>query len=127
MFCKNCGNEINEKAVVCIHCGCAVEQEVENKQINTEERKLSILSIIGFCVAVVFAFVPGWFGLFGEVGAFVVSIIGVNQAKKNNLKLKGLGIAGIAISAVCFVLIIIGLIYTLILLETLSGAYAAIG
>ena len=24
MFCKNCGNEINNKAVVCVHCGVAV-------------------------------------------------------------------------------------------------------
>ncbi|MBQ8848071.1 MAG: TM2 domain-containing protein [Candidatus Gastranaerophilales bacterium] len=23
MFCKNCGKEIDDKAVVCIHCGCA--------------------------------------------------------------------------------------------------------
>lgn len=25
MFCKNCGAEINDKAVVCVKCGCAVE------------------------------------------------------------------------------------------------------
>ena len=23
MFCKNCGKEIDDKAIVCIHCGCA--------------------------------------------------------------------------------------------------------
>ena len=24
MFCSNCGKKIDDKAVVCIHCGCAV-------------------------------------------------------------------------------------------------------
>lgn len=26
MFCSNCGAEINDKAVVCVKCGCAVNQ-----------------------------------------------------------------------------------------------------
>lgn len=25
MFCSKCGKEINDDAVVCVHCGCAVE------------------------------------------------------------------------------------------------------
>lgn len=25
MFCSHCGKEIDDKAVVCIHCGCAVK------------------------------------------------------------------------------------------------------
>ena len=31
MFCSKCGKEINEEAVVCVHCGCAVE----NKRVST--------------------------------------------------------------------------------------------
>ena len=31
MFCSKCGKEINEEAVVCIHCGCAVE----NNKVST--------------------------------------------------------------------------------------------
>lgn len=23
MFCKNCGKEVDDKAVICVHCGCA--------------------------------------------------------------------------------------------------------
>lgn len=29
MFCKNCGNEINEKAIICPKCGCAIEEETQ--------------------------------------------------------------------------------------------------
>ncbi|MBR3790704.1 MAG: zinc-ribbon domain-containing protein, partial [Clostridia bacterium] len=25
MFCKKCGKEINDEAVVCVHCGCRVK------------------------------------------------------------------------------------------------------
>ena len=25
MYCNNCGKEVNDKAVVCINCGCAIE------------------------------------------------------------------------------------------------------
>ena len=27
MFCSKCGKEINDEAVVCVHCGCAVENK----------------------------------------------------------------------------------------------------
>lgn len=27
MFCSNCGKEIDDKAVVCIHCGCATNNQ----------------------------------------------------------------------------------------------------
>ncbi len=27
MFCYNCGKEVNDKAVVCVHCGCAIKQD----------------------------------------------------------------------------------------------------
>lgn len=33
MFCQNCGNEINDNAVVCIHCGCAVPSNTETKSM----------------------------------------------------------------------------------------------
>ena len=32
MFCWNCGKEIDEKAVVCIHCGVAVREERKEPQ-----------------------------------------------------------------------------------------------
>lgn len=34
MYCKECGKEINDNAVVCIHCGCAVSDNYRNGQNN---------------------------------------------------------------------------------------------
>lgn len=31
MFCSNCGKEIDDKAVICIHCGCATKNQPEQK------------------------------------------------------------------------------------------------
>ena len=31
-YCRECGKEINENAVICIHCGCQVK---EVKNVNT--------------------------------------------------------------------------------------------
>ena len=37
MFCKNCGAEINDNAVVCVKCGCAVnESHLQQKSENKE-------------------------------------------------------------------------------------------
>lgn len=35
MYCRNCGKEIDDKAVICIHCGCAV-MENQTPQMNPE-------------------------------------------------------------------------------------------
>lgn len=34
MFCKECGSELNDKAVVCIKCGCAVNQNNSIPNVN---------------------------------------------------------------------------------------------
>lgn len=34
MFCSNCGKEIDDKAVVCIHCGCATQNAVQQQKTN---------------------------------------------------------------------------------------------
>ena len=35
-YCRECGKEINENAVICIHCGCQVK---EVKNVNTRNNK----------------------------------------------------------------------------------------
>lgn len=34
MFCSKCGKEIHDEAVICVHCGCAVE----NKSVTEGEK-----------------------------------------------------------------------------------------
>lgn len=32
MYCSNCGKEIDDKAVVCVHCGCATNNSINKPQ-----------------------------------------------------------------------------------------------
>lgn len=34
MFCRHCGKEINDNAVVCVHCGCAVSEKYDKIDPN---------------------------------------------------------------------------------------------
>lgn len=34
MFCQNCGKEIDDKAVVCVHCGCATNNTLSTSTEN---------------------------------------------------------------------------------------------
>jgi len=112
MFCKICGKEVNEKAVICPHCGsCIGEIEIAYNKA-TSERKVNILCIIGFVLSLVSLLIA----LFGivAIASLVLSIIGVVQTNKNGERLKGLGIAGIIVSAG-------SLIYTIVVMTLLLG------
>ena len=39
MFCSHCGNEVNNDAVVCIHCGCSIASQktsLKNENISNQ-------------------------------------------------------------------------------------------
>ncbi len=46
MFCSRCGKEIDDDAVVCIHCGCAVENRSVSKEEDVINVWLCLLSVI---------------------------------------------------------------------------------
>ena len=46
MFCKNCGKEIMDEAVICPHCGCAVN-ESQAKKLSDPEDKVNAGIIVG--------------------------------------------------------------------------------
>ena len=60
MFCSKCGKEINDDAVICIHCGCSVKQITNKKRQNNSGCFvvfiiLTVLFFIGIIAAVVLA------------------------------------------------------------------------
>ena len=88
MFCKYCGKEINDQAVVCVHCGRAVHSEQEiNQSAGQSKKGLGVLlgiffGLIGLIVGICLynensierkTFINGW--IIGFVGSIAVSII----------------------------------------------------
>ncbi|HWP50212.1 MAG TPA: zinc ribbon domain-containing protein [Clostridia bacterium] len=49
MFCKNCGKEIDDKAVICVHCGVAANDEA----LNPEDKPSIGLNILSFFIPLV--------------------------------------------------------------------------
>lgn len=72
-FCRNCGQEVNENAYVCIHCGVLIQSVpiVKERQSNDG----TALGIIGLC-----------FALFIPLVTWIVSGIGFSQAKQADNK-----------------------------------------
>ena len=90
MFCKNRGKEIDDRAVVCPNCG------VQAGTVAPAENKTNVLAIVGY----IFAFIMPIVGL-------ISSMIGRNKAPECGGNGKGLATAGIVISVVWMVLVII--------------------
>jgi hypothetical protein len=63
MYCKYCGNEIDEKAELCIHCGKRVRSsfstfmensELTHLKIQTEPKSPGMAAFLGFCLSWIF-------------------------------------------------------------------------
>ena len=59
MFCKTCGNELHENAVICPKCGCAVgnAKPIKQKSSNNTSKALTVInymSVILICIATMF-------------------------------------------------------------------------
>ncbi len=47
MFCKHCGKEVNENAVICVHCGCALKND-NIVQSSSDKKGLIVLLLCFF-------------------------------------------------------------------------------
>ena len=50
MFCSKCGKEVNDEAVVCVHCGCAIENK---KTPATNDAPNAGFTVLGFFIPLV--------------------------------------------------------------------------
>lgn len=123
MYCKTCGKELNENAVICVGCGCVVDQEKVNKIVgkkyNEEEvsfstnEKIKHVHILGFILSICSTLFLLTVPIMGEylIGAYVMfmillytgaglSIYGIIKGKKEPTKIYA--ILGIVIAFCSF-------------------------
>ena len=81
-YCKYCGNELYDEAVMCPKCGWMVKEVIMEQNTNS-------FAIAGFVLS-----------FFGGILGIVFSAIGLTKSKYLNNKGKGLSIAGIVIGSV---------------------------
>ena len=106
-FCTNCGNELDDRAIMCPKCGVALTQTT-----NASNGSSSIgMAIAGFILSF---FIP----LLG----LIFSIIGLKRSKETNNG-KGLSTAGIIISCITMVItLIMGIISFSVVSDTIDKA-----
>lgn len=51
MYCKNCGKQIDQNAVICIHCGVQ-QQNFNGNAVNNDSGSIGY-SLLGCCIPVV--------------------------------------------------------------------------
>lgn len=87
MFCKHCGKEIDDKAIVCPYCG------VQVAKLPSPESRTNTLAIIGFI-----------FSFFIPIVGLICSILGRKNAAECGGNGHGLATAGIVISVIWMIL-----------------------
>ena len=102
MYCKTCGKEINDEAVVCPHCGVATT----NAPAAQQKKPINGLGIAGFVVSILSLWLGMYFCIASIIG-LVLSSVAV--ALRNKYSLNGLAIAGLVIS--CISVFIWGIIW----------------
>lgn len=105
MYCKNCGKEIDDKAIICPNCGVATGFSGTSSQNQT-----NVLAIIGFVLA-----------FFFPIAGLICSIIGKNKVADYGGNGKNLATAGIAVSIAMLVLEVIAII--IVLIVTFAAIY----
>ena len=108
MYCTNCGKEIDDNAVICVHCGVATDNYFELNKVSTEsnlplnkvetEQRTNGLGIAAFVVGLV-SLEMGMFFLIPCVAGLILSIIAMKNREKCT-KCNGLAKAGLILSIV---------------------------
>lgn len=52
MFCSKCGKEVNDDAVVCVHCGCAIENRKTSVEASNDAPNPGF-AVLGFFIPLV--------------------------------------------------------------------------
>ncbi len=51
-YCPNCGNQVDENAIVCLQCGCALPHPQPPKSVEQDESNIG-MAILGFFIPIV--------------------------------------------------------------------------
>lgn len=119
MFCKYCGNEIQDGSKFCNHCGRDLTVEEVHAEVyepNKKSDEINVLALVGFILSLC--------GM--TVVSLVLSIIGKVQIKKDGGKGDGFATAGIIISSIEIgALVIVGIVYLIILIMAIAAGTRA--
>lgn len=117
MFCKTCGKDINENAVICPHCGCETGKPMQYVQTvqtvqyepapQPVEKKENTSALVGFIMSLLG--LTGILPFVGSIVGLILGIMGNKKAKEMNGD-KGMSTAAIIISAIGLALAVLAVL-----------------
>lgn len=110
-YCTYCGKEVEENDNVCGNCGKTINSTIQTVVTKKETNKTESFAIAGFVLSIVSFLCYGSTSILG----LIFSIVGFVNCNKNGKDGKGLAIAGIIISSIMFIVLIILYIFMFIL------------
>lgn len=104
-YCSNCGNKLEEGVKTCPNCNFTISSETPLAQnsVNSVKPSTNGFAIAGLILGIVSILCCGSTSVLG----LVFSIIGYSNAKKNNDNSKGIAVAGIVISSVGILILLV--------------------
>lgn len=130
MYCKYCGQQIDDRAVFCVHCGVATDAfyyppaapgypPVMQGYAPAPQKKTNGLSLAGMIVSIVGAIGGNYLLCIPSVVGIILSVIGLGKVKQLGSG-KGFSIAGIIVGAVSLLIWI--LIFVMAFIELFSDS-----
>ena len=111
MFCRNCGSNIDDRAVICPHCGVPTNNMPQPAQqpygAPVQNKAVNGFAIAGLVVSLMGLFGGNYLFLIPSIVGLILSIVGMVKSKSYSLY--GLAIAALIVSIVT--LIIWGIIW----------------
>lgn len=84
-FCSKCGKEIMDDAVICMNCGCAVDETLNTISEYQAPKKVSVSLILG-----IIGIVCAWLiAIVGHITSIIGIILGIKEYKSTS-KMSGL-------------------------------------
>ena len=99
MFCKNCGKEINENAIICPNCGVATDNYMKVSSPVGFDQKLNGLALAGMICGIVGLIGGNYMFCIPLIVGLILSIIGMVKVKEYKSGF-GFALSGIILGAV---------------------------
>ena len=101
MFCKHCGHEVNDNAIICPNCGVATDNynKASNPSGNNSNQRFNGLALAGMICAIAGMIGGNYIFCIPSIVGLVLSIIGLIKVKEYNSGY-GFALAGIIVGAI---------------------------
>lgn len=75
-YCSHCGAEIEDEAAICVHCGCATNDN-KPKAANNNMGKIALIFMIIGCIGTPLSVLTQILGFFDSAETMILGIIGI--------------------------------------------------